>query len=89
MAPLLTHRADVHSYRVDGGGYAVTGRNRDEHWLIAWKLEPELRNWSEGVAQATDEGNKFDWTSAALPDDGSPAFWKKVDDKWLPVSMPQ
>jgi hypothetical protein len=88
MATLLTHRADVHSYRVDDGGYAVTGRNRNDHWLIAWKLEPELRNWSEGIAQATDEGNEFDWTSAALPDDGSPAFWKKVDDKWLPVSMP-
>jgi hypothetical protein len=89
MAPLLAHRADVHSYRVEGGGYAVTGRNRDEHWLIAWKLEPELRNWSEGIAEATDEGHAYDWTGAALPEDGSPRFWKQVNDQWLPVSMPQ
>lgn len=88
MAPLLRHRADVHSYRVSGGGYAVTGQDRDNPWLIAWKLEPELRNWSEGIAEATDAGNPFDWTAAALPEDGSAVFWKRVGDKWLPAEKP-
>ena len=89
MAPLLKHRADVHSYRVSGGGYAVTGRNGGDRWLIAWKLEPELRDWSEGIAEATDAGNEFDWTTASLPDDGSPVYWKRVDDRWQPVGLPQ
>ena len=82
MAPLLKHGTDVHSYRVSASGYAVTGRMDAKEWLIAWKLEPLVRNWAEGIAEATDAGTAFDWTAADLPDNGSPVFWTKVHGKW-------
>ena len=84
VGPLLSQSTAVHSYALSDGGYAVTGhaKNGDE-WLIAWKLESEIRHWQEGIAEATDTGDAFDWTAAQLPDDGSPRAWRRADGQWL------
>jgi polysaccharide biosynthesis protein PslG len=82
MAPLLKSSKDVHSYRLSAGGYAVTGKSDALEWLIAWKLEPAVQGWAEGIAEASDAGKQFDWTATDLPDNGSPVFWHKAQGKW-------
>jgi glycosyltransferase involved in cell wall biosynthesis len=86
--PLLSASTDVHSYRLAGDGYAVSGRSaKDGQWLIAWKLEPEVRDSDEGAAAATDTGDGFDWTRAQLPADGSPRTWRLADGRWQATDL--
>jgi hypothetical protein len=82
MAPLLKTSTEVHSYRLSAGGYAVIGKSNEQEWLIAWKLEPPVQGWAEGIAEPTDAGGDFDWTATNLPDNGSPVFWHKSMGKW-------
>lgn len=88
MGPLLSRSSAVHSYALPEGGYAVSGRAQNgEEWLIAWKLEPEVRHWDEGIAAATDSGDAFGWAVQQLPDDGSPRAWRRANGHWLPIGI--
>jgi hypothetical protein len=82
MAPLLRDSDGVQSFLLPTGGYAVTGRTPAKEWLIAWKLEPAVRDWPEGIAAATATAGDFNWTEAALPEDGTPVFWVKAHGHW-------
>jgi hypothetical protein len=87
---LLAESSSVRSYALSGSGYAVVGHAHDRDWLIAWKLEPSVRGWDEGIAAATDVGTEFEWVSPQLPDGGTPLLWERENGHWVasPIRAP-
>jgi len=83
LSRMLAESSSVRSYAVPGDSYAVVGHAHDRDWLIAWKLEPEVRGWQEGTAAATDIGTQFDWVSPQLPEDGAPILWERQKGSWV------
>ena len=87
---MLAESSSVRSYALSGSGYAVVGHAHDRDWLIAWKLEPDVRGWGEGTAAATDVGTEFEWVSPQLPDGGTPLLWERQNGRWVaaPIRAP-
>ncbi len=83
LSRMLAESTSVHSYALARSGYAVVGHAHDRDWLIAWKLEPDVRGWEEGTAAATDIGTEFEWVSPQLPDNGTPVLWERRHGHWV------
>lgn len=83
VAPLVAPGAPVRAFRSGLNHYLATGSDKAGPWVMGWTLEPQFRDWADGVpAQAAAPG-EFAALVAQLPADGNPVLFRKSGGAWV------
>jgi polysaccharide biosynthesis protein PslG len=94
IAPLVTAGGSVSAFRIGARHYLATGTDGSGRWAMAWTLEEEYRDWSDGVPALAAAPAEYLPLVARLPADGFPVLFRwsggtwQPDDAWQRVMRP-
>lgn len=82
VARLVISGSKVSAFRLGKNQYLTTGSDEAGLWAIAWTLEPEFRDWTQGAPAQSTAPAEFTSLGAQLPADGQPVLFRKSGGKW-------